>query len=239
MRKEYLFSILFHVLILLVLIITNTIAKKQTSNHYERITDHVNGMPKSVTIKKKDQKIVGQVKIISGQKIKEEKALQDHYKKLLKNNMKKVHKGKSIKSITQKKKILSNIKKIKPKDKEAIESIFSNTDIKNTIENSSNNPVYLNNNDYVKIKKQLQKNWTHTPCLENMNVKVHILIDANCNIIYRYLGGDYISSPQLRVCADSVLRATQKENKLALDSNSCKKYSQQLLTLNFIKNSIY
>ena len=69
-----------------------------------------------------------------------------------------------------------------------------------------------------------------------MLVEVEIMIDANCNIINRSLNNSYTSSSQLRACAESALKSTQKVYKLELDSKICKKHSQELMNIIFQKS---
>ena len=94
----------------------------------------------------------------------------------------------------------------------------------------------LNENDDRKIQEQLQKHWNKIPCLSNMLIEVEIMIDSNCNLINRSLKNNYTSSSQLRACAESALKATQKVDKLELDPKSCKKYSQELMVMDFNKS---
>ena len=44
-----------------------------------------------------------------------------------------------------------------------------------------------------------------------------------------------MSSAQLRACAESALKATQKTDKIELDDKSCKKYNQELMKITFNK----
>jgi hypothetical protein len=39
----------------------------------------------------------------------------------------------------------------------------------------------------VMIQEQLKKHWNSTPCLDDMPIEVEIILDGNCNIIYRKL----------------------------------------------------
>ncbi len=159
-------------------------------------------------------------------------------KELPKDNAQKKSKKIEKKRPTNKKKLPSSTKKEKVKKPKPKEDIFSKLVGNNPPVNLKAKTTTLGENDLLKIKKQLQKHWNQTPCLSNMIVEVEIIIDANCNIISRSLKKNYTSSSQLRACAESSLKATQKEDKLELDDpKNCKKHSHELISINFEKSS--
>jgi hypothetical protein len=133
------------------------------------------------------------------------------------------------------KKLPDSTKKKKVEKQEPGEDIFSKLVNDSNPVNLNNTSAVLDENDDLKIKEQLQRHWNQTPCLDNMVIEVEIMIDGNCNIIYRSLKNTSISSAQLRACAESALKATQKVDKLELDVKSCKKYNQELMNINFNK----
>jgi len=140
------------------------------------------------------------------------------------------------KSTTNKKKLPPSTKQKKVKKQKPKEDIFSKLVGNAPSANLNTKAANLNENDRLKIKEQLQKHWNNTPCLSDMLVEVEIMIDANCNIINRSLNNSYTSSSQLRACAESALKSTQKVDKLELDSKICKKHSQELMNIIFQKS---
>ena len=157
-------------------------------------------------------------------------------KEVPKGNTQKKPQKISKKSTPNKKKSPPSTKKKKVEKQKPKEDIFSKLVGNNTPVNLNTKAANLNENDRLKITEQLQKHWNITPCLSDMPIDVEIMIDSNCNIINRSLKKNYTSSSQLRACAESALKATQKVDKLELDPKSCKKYSQELMDINFNKS---
>ena len=141
----------------------------------------------------------------------------------------------SKKSTPNKKKSPPSTKKKKVEKQKPKEDIFSKLVGNTPPVNLNTKSATLDENDLLKIKAQLKKHWNTTPC-SNDTVVVEIMIDANCNIINRSLNNSYTSSSQLRACAESALKATQKVDKFELDPKSCKKYSQELIVMDFNKS---
>jgi outer membrane biosynthesis protein TonB len=156
-------------------------------------------------------------------------------KEVPKDNTQKKPKKISKKSTSNKKKLSPPIKKKKIEKQKPKEDIFSKLVGDGTSSTHLNTTeANLNENDDRKIREQLQKHWNKTPCLSNMLIEVEIMMDSNCNLINRSLKNNYTSSSQLRACAESALKATQKVDKLALELKSCKKHSHQLMNIKFV-----
>ena len=139
------------------------------------------------------------------------------------------------KNATDTKKLSDLTKEKKVAKQEPIKDIFSNVADNSEPINLNNTSAVLDENDLSKIQEQLKKHWNSTPCLDGMQTEVEIILDGNCNIIYRSLKNTSTSSAQLRACAESALKATQKTDKIDLDDKSCKKYNQELMKITFNK----
>ena len=139
------------------------------------------------------------------------------------------------KNTTDTKKLSGLTKEKKVAKQEPIEDIFSKLVDNSEPINLNNTSAVLDENDLSKIQEQLKKHWNSTPCLDGMQTEVEIILDGNCNIIYRSLKNTSMSSAQLRACAESALKATQKTDKIELDDKSCKKYNQELMKIIFNK----
>lgn len=155
-------------------------------------------------------------------------------KEVPKDNTQKKPQKISKKSTPNKKKLSPSTKKKKVEKQKPKEDIFSKLVGNTPPVNLNTKEANLNENDYRKIQEQLQKHWNKTPCLSDMLIEVEIMIDSNCNLINRSLKNTYPSSSQLRACAESALKATQKVDKLELELKSCKKHSHQLMNIKFI-----
>ena len=158
-------------------------------------------------------------------------------KEVPKDNTQKKPQKISKKSTPNKKKLSPSTKKKKVEKQKPKEDIFSKLVANTPPVNLNTKAATLDENDLLKIKEQLKKHWNTTPCSSDMLVVVKIMIDANCNVINRSLNNSYTSSSQLRACAESALKATQKVDKLELDPKSCKKYSQELMVMDFNKSN--
>ena len=157
------------------------------------------------------------------QKLQQEKLQQEKKEKITKKNA------------TDTKKLPDLTKEKKVAKQEPIKDIFSNVADNSEPVNLNNTSAVLDENDLSKIQEQLKKHWNSTPCLDDMPIEIEIIIDGNCNIINRTLKNAYASSAQLRACAESALKSTQKIDKLELESESCKKYNQEIMKINFNK----
>jgi hypothetical protein len=139
------------------------------------------------------------------------------------------------KNATDTKKLPDSAEEKKVAKQEPMEDIFSKLVDNSEPVNLNSTPAVLDENDRLMIQEQLKKHWNSTPCLDDMPIEVEIILDGNCNIIYRSLKNAYPSSAQLRACAESALKSTQKIDKIELEDKSCKKYNQQLMKITFNK----
>jgi hypothetical protein len=139
------------------------------------------------------------------------------------------------KNATDTKKLPDSAEEKKVAKQEPMEDIFSKLVDNSEPVNLNNTSAVLDENDRLMIQEQLKKHWNSTPCLDDMPIEVEIILDGNCNIIYRSLKNAYASSAQLRACAESALKSTQKIDKIELEDKSCKKYNQQLMKITFNK----
>lgn len=186
---------------------------------------------KKDTVIEKQNEIKEKVKEIPPKEIKKiekKEAPKDNAQK----NLQKISK----KSTPNKKKSPPSTKKKKVEKQKPKEDIFSKLVGNTPPVNLNTKSATLDENDLLKIQEQLKKHWNTTPCSNDMSVVVKIMIDANCNIINRSLNNSYTSSSQLRACAESALKATQKVDKFELDPKSCKKYSQEFMVIDFNKS---
>lgn len=254
MHKGYLLSTLFHLTVFLLLAINVNLLKKPKKISYQKFSIHIGPIkkdpPKSPQLEKDITKITQIAPEITEKldtttitdskqnEIKEKKDIviekQNEIKEEVKEIPPKEIKKISKKSAPNKNKSPPSKKKKKVEKQKPKEDIFSKLVGNTPPVNLNTKAATLDENDLLKIQAQIKKHWNTTPCSNDMLVVVEIMIDANCNIINRSLNNSYTSSSQLRACAESTLKATQKVDKLELeDPKSCKKYSQELININF------
>ena len=202
--------------------------KKLDTRSTADVKQNENKDKKDIVIEKQNE-IKEKVKEIPPKEIKKVEK-----KEVPKDNTQKEPQKISEKSTSNKKKLTPLSKKKKVKKQKPKEDIFSKLIGDGASSHLNTKEANLNEKDYQKIKEQLQKHWNKTPCLNDILIEVEIMIDSNCNLINRSLKNNYLSSSQLRACAESALKATQKVDKLELELKSCKKHSHQLMNIKFI-----
>ncbi|WP_236870090.1 hypothetical protein [Candidatus Bandiella numerosa] len=189
---------------------------------------------KKPVIKKNNaiKEIVKEPPAIEKKKVNKKELQKTNTQKLQQEKKQKIPKKDAIDT----KKLPDLTKEKKVAKQEPVKDIFSNVADNSEPVNLNNTYAVLDENDRLRIQEQLQKHWNSTPCLEGMQTEVEIILDGNCNIIHRALKNAYTSSAQLRACAESALKSTQKIDKIELDeAKSCKKYNQELIKIYFNK----
>lgn len=93
--------------------------------------------------------------------------------------------------------------------REKVPSVFDST-IQNKGDSVSEEILTL-------IKKQIESNWNFSPCYfcNTNSIKVQVVIDSNCHLIYRGILGEL---NQENACAQSIIRAVRDARKLNLSN---------------------
>ncbi len=156
----------------------------------------------------------------------------------IKNIEKPIKKPKKVKSKPikdAKKSVPKNIKKSTQKNRKNDifkEDIFSKLTTSNKNFEISDVPADLSKEEQLIIKEQISEHWIKTPCTAEMKITITLWIDYNCNITHRE-PININSGSQYKACLESCLNATHKSSPLNLDPESCKKYANKAITINF------
>ena len=153
----------------------------------------------------------------------------------IKNIEKPIKKVKSKPIKDTKKAIPKSIKKSTQKNRKnyiSKEDIFSKLTTSNKNFEISDVPADLSKEEQLIIKEQISQHWIKTPCTAEMKISITLWLDYNCNIIHRE-PININSGSQYKACLESCLNATHKSSPLNLDPESCKKYANKAITINF------
>ncbi|MFQ3307177.1 MAG: outer membrane biosynthesis protein TonB [Candidatus Midichloriaceae bacterium] len=241
MKKSLLYSIIFHVFIILILVkvapfdrvetkkfkkipITFNTIKKTEKPVSTNKTKKLNNIQKEVP-KNKPEKIT----IPQKKEIKDKPSIKDTKPEPKKDIPKKIpdKKNPEIKKEIPSKKIQKEI--TTPKKNKASD-IFSNISLDDQKE------ATLLNDEENMIRAQISSHWIKTACVSiSEKIKIAAHITSNCEIINSYVvdKDKYDSSSEYATCADSTIRALQKIKKLAFKPNRCKELNNKKIPLAF------
>jgi hypothetical protein len=226
--------------------ISSKISNKPKKNQQNKATKITEDIKKKIITKDNEKKEASKPSVQSLTKpkneinIKEKSNTESPPKKDLpiKNIEKPIKKPKKVKSKPikdTKKAIPKSIKKFTQKNRKNDifkEDIFSKLTTSNKNFEISDVPADLSKEEQLIIKEQISQHWIKTPCTAEMKISITLLLDCNCNIIHRE-PININSGSQYKACLESCLNATHKSSPLNLDPESCKKYANKAITINF------
>jgi hypothetical protein len=233
-EKSLLYSLLFHILLLSMLLVNFKILKKPKKLNHQSFSVSIGtkqkpiqkdmmsikeGVPKKIIPKPEPKK----KEVVKKEEVIKEKEI------LKKKKIEKVEEKKvPIKKLAPKKHAQKNAEPKKDKD------IFT----KSLQESGNEKIANLAENEMSSIKKQLAQHWIKTPCIDDMVVELELVINSNCLILSRKIDMvKYMHSSRAIACANSALRAAQKFEKLNLPLNKCKEIHGELMLLKFSANN--
>ncbi len=257
MQRSFLYSLLLHIVIILGLLINFQNLKKTKKLSYQKFAINIAVKQKNST---KDQKTAApQIKEVKQpttsqksenvevskekkiEKVEEKKLEAERLKQKKESDAKKTQKTETKKEVKKSAEpITKRIKKEKKfptpvkgkKQKDIFSKLFDHKG--NDSENIGKKVAHLADHDIAIIREQISRYWIKTPCPDDVNIELEIVVNSGCDIISRNIDiQKYACSPQIMACANSAFRATQQCKKLDLDAKKCQKLNNKLIILNF------
>ena len=245
MPKYFLYSLILHVSLLLILLVQFQLFERTKKINYRKFSVNIatkhNNDKKTLPFQKEEIK-----QPLASKKVEEKGQPEENKIKIIKEQKLKAEKEKPQKKKIEKKEIKKSAqptidKTKKEKKKERIkykkqEDVFSKLLDHKTdgVKDVNVKVANLVDDDLAIIKEQISRYWIKTPCPDNIKVELEIVINSSCDVISRNINMQkYTYSPQVMACANSAFRAIQQCEKLNLEVKKCQELNGKAILLSF------